>query len=277
MPAIQKKYNDLLELLKAYSPFYLAFSGGLDSRFLAHAARRAGVSFTAVHIMGPHVPHRDTDAALAWLERNKLAYNTIHFDPLNLEEVVKGSKDRCYQCKREMFKLIQAKAGKQKVLEGSNASDKLKFRPGSRALQELGIFSPLGSVGLAKQEIRHLAGRTGLDYPAQPSRPCLLTRIDYGLMPEEGILKRLEAAEAAIAELGFENFRMRIFRDKSSVLQIHWDEIKKMEASRLQLGQLLDMYGFTDAKIHAEFEISGFFDNERGNEVNDLEILKNLF
>lgn len=79
MPAIQKKYNDLLELLKAYSPFHLAFSGGLDSRFLAHAARRAGVSFTAVHIVGPHVPHRDTDAALAWLERNKLTYNTIHF------------------------------------------------------------------------------------------------------------------------------------------------------------------------------------------------------
>ena len=278
MPDAEKKYCELQTLLKVHAPFYLAFSGGLDSRFLAHAAGQAGLAFTAVHVTGPHVPSADTEAALGWLEQNGIPRQVVQFDPLSLEEVLKGSKKRCYQCKREMFRLILAKAGNLPVMEGSNASDRLKFRPGARALQELGILSPMAEVGLSKPEIRTLARETGLDNPAQPSRPCLLTRLDYGLTPQEGALRRLEAAEDAIAGLGFKNFRLRIFRMGNPILQIDWSENQKLESCRKKLERLLTLHGFADAGIQAEFEVSGFFDAENAdNQTDDLEILKNLF
>ena len=278
MPEMKKKYTALLELLKAYAPFHLAFSGGVDSRFLAHAARQAKAAFTAVHIAGPHVPRLDTEAALAWLERRGIAAVVVQFDPLVLDEVRRGTKNRCYQCKLEIFRLIRARAGLQPVAEGSNASDKMKFRPGARALQELGILSPLAEVGLGKPEIRSLAGHIGLEQPDQPSRPCLLTRFDYGLSPDKELLQRLASAENAIATLGFKNFRMRIFRDEAPILQIDWQESRKLEEVRSKLEQLLAGYGFPEAKIHTEFEISGFFDR-KGHEqqLDGLAMLKDLF
>ena len=273
------KLRELNSLLAAKAPFVLAFSGGLDSRFLAHSARLAGLEFQAAHVRGPHVPAADSEAALAWLAGRGISCIEIEFNPLLILEVAEGSRERCYACKRAMFREILARAGKLPVLEGSNASDSQKFRPGIKALRELGVLSPLARAGLTKPEIRALAAQTGLEHPNQPSRPCLLTRLDYGVYPNDALLAGLEHAEAAIAAHGFKNFRLRLFQDKPPLLQIDWQELPQLEAKRARLEQILTLHGYEGADIEAEIELSGYFDQQGETKPadDDLEILRNLF
>lgn len=257
---IQNKIHELSSVLYFHTPFVLAFSGGLDSRFIAHIAQQAKSPFTAVHVRGPHVPQTETDYALSYLNKHSIPYTELDLNPLGLPAVAEGSKERCYQCKREMFYQILATAKGLPVLEGSNASDLTKFRPGLKVLKELNIVSPLALAKISKAEIRLLATETGLDNPNQPSRPCLLTRLDYGLYPNQSILQHIEKTEEAIAKLGFKDFRLRVEKEGKSLLQIGWDEAQLMEAKKESLVRLLSRMGFENTKIQAEIALSGYFD-----------------
>ncbi|MDL2216466.1 PP-loop family protein [Desulfovibrio sp. OttesenSCG-928-M14] len=200
------------ELLQNCRPMALAFSGGLDSRFLAHSALAllpTPGDLCLIHVCGPHVPEDESRAADAWARARGLQLIMTHFDPLEIEAVRSGWKDRCYYCKKAMFlRILQtletmgATAGNQRVLcDGSNASDNLAWRPGLAALRELGVRSPLAEAGLDKQDISALGAASGLDNPRQKARPCLLTRFAYGLEPDKVTLAALEAAERAVSAL----------------------------------------------------------------------------
>lgn len=202
----------LTRRLREASPLALAFSGGLDSRFLAHMAARLakdGVRAWLFHIQGPHVPAAESAEASAWAREHGLGLTLIDLDPLRIPQVRTNDMLRCYHCKRYLFMALReaalahpAFAGETPVLcDGSNLSDRDSYRPGLRALEELGVRSPLAEVGLTKEAIRGLAAQTGLDRPDQQARPCLLTRFAYGLSPTARALAALEAAEAAIAAL----------------------------------------------------------------------------
>lgn len=201
-------------LLRACSPLALAFSGGLDSRFLAHAAHlRAsdGIRAHLFHITGPHVPEVETRAALLWAETRGLPLTLVSVNPLELPEVRATAEDRCYHCKYRLFSALREMlshlvlcsppfAGAM-LCDGTNADDLAAYRPGLRALRELGVRSPLAEAGLGKGLLRSLGAAMGLDDPGQAARPCLLTRFAYGVPVSSAVLLALSRAEEAVEGL----------------------------------------------------------------------------
>ena len=199
----------LTERLHGCSPMALAFSGGLDSRFLAQMAYRLapeGVRVRLFHIRGPHVQWAESADALTWAGARGFRLTLVSLNPLAIPEVRANDKLRCYHCKRFLFTTLReaclghpAFAGQTPVLcDGTNLSDWNDYRPGRRALEELEVRSPLAEAGFSKDDIRRLAVRIGLDRPDQHARPCLLTRFAYGLSPTLAALTALETAENVV-------------------------------------------------------------------------------
>lgn len=177
--------------------FALAYSGGLDSRFLAHIAHRFGLKPRLLHVVGPHVPPAETTYARTWARSNSFFYEEVSIDPLGVPLVVKGDRKRCYACKKELFFQLK-KRTPLPLCDGTNATDMGNYRPGIQAVQELGILSPLAQAGLDKAALRQLAVLTGMEYPEQKPQPCLLTRFPYGMKPEKSFLVSLAKGEHAI-------------------------------------------------------------------------------
>mgnify|MGYP000387916843 CR=1 FL=1 len=141
------------------------------------------------------------------------------------------------------------------LCDGSNADDLRAFRPGLRALAEAGVRSPLAEAGLSKETIRALAASTGLDRPEQRARPCLLTRMAYGMRPDAAILARLATAEAELAEIGpLGDFRLRLTPEP--VLQAE----NLPDLRRHEVQNILQRYGFWPCKMEIGGSVSGFYD-----------------
>lgn len=193
-------------------PMALAFSGGLDSRFLAHAARllSSGQGEPKIHLfhaVGPHISGAESAAARAWAETGGFGFTAVPINPLLLPEVRANTRERCYHCKRLLFTALALAAGgtfrggRGTLCDGSNASDAALFRPGLKALRELGVRSPLAEAGLDKESIRAAAAASGMDAPDQRARPCMLTRFAYGLEADAAALAAVDRAERNIAAL----------------------------------------------------------------------------
>ena len=257
MVAPEARWQALLPVLRHW-PLAVAFSGGLDSRFLCFALRRAGCDVLALHATGPHVPQAESEAARRWARAQGLPLLEVRHDPLSLPEVAVNSRERCYACKRVLMRRLRealAAAGGCRILcDGSNADDLTAFRPGQRAVREAGVLSPLALAGLRKQDLRDLGAAWGLDDPQQAARPCLLTRLAYGMGPEPALLARLAAAEADLAALpGLGDFRLRLTPEPVLQAAVLPDGL------RPQMMQVMDAHGFGGAGI-VEGTVSGFFD-----------------
>lgn len=127
--ALLPRLESVLGVLAAGNRFALAYSGGLDSRFLAHAAQRFGFEPVLLHIVGPHIPPEETDYARHWAASRELAYEELPADPLDLALVASGDRRRCYACKRNLFSLLKARTDLP-LCDGTNASDAGQYRPG---------------------------------------------------------------------------------------------------------------------------------------------------
>jgi uncharacterized protein len=268
----------LLRATAATGRLNIAYSGGLDSRFLAHAAQKAGVPCQLFHCSGPHVPLAETAYALRWAQQNALPLRLVPCNPLNLPAVATGSKERCYACKYTLFSQILKELNGQSLCDGSNASDAEQFRPGRRAVQELGIVSPLLLAGITKAQVRLLAQQTGLEQPQQPARPCLLTRLPYGLPPSAALLRGIEQCEAAVLSVFAQSyagqeqpdFRVRCLATGQFVIHC---TLMPHEAVLKRLRQALDALGLYAPVMHVE-ELSGFFD--RKSSVSDTASTRSL-
>ena len=244
----------------------VAYSGGLDSRFLCYAAARAGASVLALHCHGPHIPAEETEEAIAFAREARLKLELVEADPLGLPEAACGSKQRCYACKKFMISRIKARLaelGEQdRVLcDGSNADDLALYRPGRRALEEEGVRSPLCECGIAKQDLLDLAQTMPSLAPSRPPRACLLTRFAYGVPPRAEALGRVARAEAALARLKDDggqpllgDFRLRL--TPSPLLQAERFE----DAWRAIVAPLLEKEGFAGFDVLAGEPVSGYFD-----------------
>lgn len=264
-------WDGLLQRLRNAGPFTLACSGGVDSRFLAHAARLAAVPVSLVHVRGPHVAPAESDCALAWAKSAGFALRVLRLDPLGLPEVAAGSTQRCYACKRFLFQRILADAAGP-VCDGSNASDAAQVRPGRRALLELGIRSPLAEAGLTKDMIRALARETGLARPDQPARACLLTRLPYGVRPDAptlaGLAEGERIVEEALAAAGHEDFPFRLRLCSANRHELHLGGEIHSTSLIEELKDALRGAGFFCISVRRMDDLSGFFDRtEAGRET----------
>ena len=256
-------WNELVAAIGGMGALTVAYSGGIDSRFLAHAAVHAGVRVELVHACGPHVAPEETRFAGDWAESRGLALRMLHFDPLSLPEVAAGGRERCYACKRSLFEQLMDMAG-GRVCDGSNASDAAQHRPGRRALRELGVCSPLAEAGLTKDMIRALARQTGLERPEQQARACLLTRLPYGHAPGPSSLARLAEAERVVAEAfrmaGYDEFPFRLRLCETGCHELHLGRDVASPLLLLGLVELLQTQGFPSIFVRVIPTLSGYFD-----------------
>lgn len=173
----------------------IAYSGGLDSRFLAFAASKLGYRVVLLHVAGPHMAPSESAGAVKDARDMGLTVTVITANPLGITELAAAGKNRCYVCKRHVFTELLKHAVGGRLCDGTNASDLTVYRPGRKALTELGIHSPLAEAGIGKPDIRRIARTMGMARPDQAARPCLLTRFPYGMMPNAATLSLIAEAE----------------------------------------------------------------------------------
>lgn len=206
------KSSNLDALLKELESFVVAFSGGVDSSFLLHRSnriRRSGVM--AVTVRTPYIPAREINEATEFSESHGIKHKIL--DLPFPDEIRNNPLERCYLCKKSIFTELVTFARKNNyryVVDGSNFDDLDDFRPGMKALNELGIRSPLLEAGLTKNEIRELSRKEGLKIWDKPAMACLLTRIPYDTEISESQLRMVEQAELILSEKGYPGVRVRI-------------------------------------------------------------------
>lgn len=192
--------RDVLSRTANHGRLSIAYSGGLDSRFLAFFAARNGFDVELLHASAAHVSQAETSDAVRRAQDMGLTVRVVYPQLPSPQQLAQAGRDRCYVCKRAIFTALLAEAAAP-LCDGSNASDTLVFRPGSRAIRELGVHTPLADAGLTKPQIRTAATKLGLADPQQPARPCLLTRFDYGDAPDEKRLQLTQQAEEFLSGL----------------------------------------------------------------------------
>ena len=220
MPAVNAVPEALRAFFDAHARLALAFSGGADSAYLLYAARACGCdveAFYAQSAFQPEFERRDARRLAAQMDV------PLHVLPLNVlasEAVRNNPADRCYHCKRLLFSaLIEAARarGFDTVMDGTNASDDAADRPGMRALSALNVLSPLRQCGVTKAQVRSYSREAGLFTWDKPAYACLATRIPTGTPITEELLKRVEGAEDALFDMGFSDFRVRLFHGAARI------------------------------------------------------------
>ncbi|MCR5782587.1 MAG: ATP-dependent sacrificial sulfur transferase LarE [Clostridia bacterium] len=219
-------FSQLLKIISAHSRICVALSGGTDSALLLYAAVRAlgAENVIAVTAVSPLMPHNDKNDADALCERLGVRHMIYTFDPFSVEGFCGNPPDRCYICKKALFGGIIGAAAEQGfpvVAEGTNADDVSDYRPGMRALEELGVLSPLREAGLTKAEIRELSAYFSLPTADKPAGACLATRINTGDEITKNRLALAGGAEEILHGLGFAASRVRLgFLNNGTVARI---------------------------------------------------------
>ena len=208
-----RKNKLLRKMIKSYDDVVVALSGGTDSCFLLKVAKdELKENVLAITIDSPFFLKKDIDEAKRFVKKHEINHKIIPIQTEDINTFLKNKSDRCYHCKRELFKKIKEIANEKEisiVIEGSNRDDTDDYRPGLIALKELGIISPLKEVGLTKNEIRFLSKKLGIKTWDKPSSACLASRIPYNSKITISKLRTIEQAENFIHYLGIKQCRVR--------------------------------------------------------------------
>jgi uncharacterized protein len=217
MPDIKSLILD--DILKELDSFVVAFSGGVDSSFLLHRSHKVRKSsIVAVTIRTPYIPSHEIIEATEFSKIHGIKHEIIDI-PFPVE-IRQNPGDRCYHCKKSLFTELVTFAREHNykyVVDGSNADDLDDFRPGMKALNEMGVRSPLLEAGLTKKEIRILSRNDRLEIWDKPAMACMLTRIPYNTEIKEGMLRMIEQAESILFDKGYPGVRVRIHGDLARI------------------------------------------------------------
>lgn len=205
-------------------PVCLAFSGGVDSSLLlkmaCDSAKKHGNPVYAVTFETMLHPSCDIENASRVAEELEAVHVVLKVDELELKEIRNNPVNRCYLCKRHLFQTLKQFAeekGITSLLDGTNEDDLHVYRPGIKALKELGIESPLAICGMTKKEVKELAAEYGISAASRPSTPCMATRLPYGAELDYKLLKQIEEGETYLRSIFTGNIRLRVHGDTARI------------------------------------------------------------
>ena len=226
---LQKLRQELTKASAGTGRVTIAYSGGLDSRFLSFCALRMGFAVRLLLVAGPHVAREETMLAQSLALAMGLEAEVVRIKLAGAQQLARAGRERCYVCKKKIFSQLKELSEGGRLCDGTNASDLTVFRPGSKAVAELEIFSPLAQAGFSKSDIYRYAALLGLPEPQQAARPCLLTRFAYGVEPDEALLETVGEVEDWLSHQEFAQglrFRLRYPDGAKPVLHIEKGSIK---------------------------------------------------
>jgi pyridinium-3,5-biscarboxylic acid mononucleotide sulfurtransferase len=256
------KLQKLKELLQTLPGAVIAYSGGVDSTFLAVIAHEVlGEKALAVTAVSPTYPDQQLLEARELVTRFGLAHQVIHTHEFDDANYVANPVNRCYYCKSSLFKDLRTIADEKGwiVLDGANVDDLSDHRPGHQAAKEMGVRSPLQETGFTKQEIRDFSRELALPTWNKPAYACLASRIPYGSKITPDGLKRIDMAESFLNFLGFVQFRVRDHFPVARIeiakneLDMAWQNREKISAKLHELGftyVTLDLDGFRSGSMN---------------------------
>jgi len=260
-------YDTLVAYVKDLKHVAVAFSGGVDSTFLAYVAKEAlGDKAVAITIESPYIPKWEIQEAKDLAKKIGIKHLVL---PAEIDSSIDNNPpDRCYLCKKVVFSKIVAKAsqlGALAVMDGSNFDDTKDYRPGMRALDELKIESPLLTCHWTKDMIREASKKVGLETHDKPAYACLLTRLPYGTSIKEEELARIEKSEVYLMSLGFRAVRVRSHGDLARI-EVARDKRKELFDESLldQLSDELKSYGYKYVAIEAAGYAMGSLNKQIG-------------
>ena len=233
-PEAAEKLGQLEARLKELGSLMVAYSGGVDSAFLAATAHRVlGSQMLAVLADSPSLARRDLEQAVAFARSLGMPLQVVTTEELDRPEYQRNDANRCFHCKDELFSVMSelgAKLGFAQIAYGMNADDTRDYRPGQRAAEQHEVLAPLSEAGLTKLDVRGLAKARGYPVWDRPAAPCLSSRVEYGRAVTREVLEQVERGEEGLRRLGFRELRVR-----------HHGELARVEIARDELPRALTM------------------------------------
>lgn len=268
MGSYEEKREALLGRIAEYAleDMIIAFSGGVDSSLLLKLACDAVVK-TGKKVYGILLhtmlhPKAELEEAESVAKEAGALFRVLRIDELEGAGIEENPVDRCYRCKRYLFRELQKEAkllGVSRILEGTNEDDLHVYRPGIRAVRELGIVSPLADAGLTKADVRRFAGEYGISVSEKPSTPCLATRFPYGVRLTYEAMRKVEQGESYLRSLGLGNVRLRVHGNLAR-LEVDTDDIGRVTERREDIAGYLKNLGYNYVTLDLEGFRTGSMD-----------------
>tara|TARA_B100001079_G_C16324923_1_gene476359 strand:- start:49 stop:903 length:855 start_codon:yes stop_codon:yes gene_type:complete len=276
---LDRKFADLKKLVSGYGSLIVAYSGGVDSTFLAAVAHEVlGSNTLSVTSRSPSVAPEELEAAIALARTRGWRHLVVDTNEIEDPRYLANDGRRCFFCKTELYThlgQVAAAEGVTKVANGANTDDLGDYRPGMEAAKNFEVISPLVEVGMSKQDIRDVSRCLDLPTWDKPAQPCLSSRIPYGTVVSVGALAMIGKSEKGLRELGFSVVRVRHYGQTARV-EIPIDDFERFEYVRSEAERIVLASGYKVMEVDPKGFRSGALNDALRVSVSEADIVSGL-